>query len=389
MSGSESSSEGEGESSLDAMRRILEGSWDAEAMGAVPSSPGVAANEAAGALMSAKDRGHRLFLVDLLLPTYDITQGSNFYDEVEATSFCVALGQVLGGKTCIVLRDSKSVKTVSRVLEAREAMLASLKEDFDDEEEEEEADYDDEDDMSIEDVNAKLLEEAPESDVDAFRKQLMAEWGDEPDEDNSGAKWAEEMSKKEETTSKRPKQSAEKKSTGLGGSEKTYRLASMFGDTTFTRGPDMFDKVIQEVAANGQPKDDEDTLIILSAASDEELVGIRSLVAKYDKTKTIILVNCKLHREPMPRELNQAECVYSLLPLIAKPKDAGNPKEVAPQQPKVVVLRRFPRDWEVFVDMGNGFEIADTVRPTAVKKSGPSMEWITSTVQRFLQSKSL
>jgi hypothetical protein len=398
---------GGGESSLDAMRRLLEGSWNADSMGSVPSSPQAAANEAGGSLLSAKDRGHRLFMVDILLPSYDITQGFNLYDEVEAVNFCVALSKVLKGKTCIIVRDDKTVRTVSRVLDARERdAMPSLDVDDDDDEEDEEDDNeeskldssdDKEEEILFDDfaeigtIGDSRIGDSSKSDVADFRKQLMSDWesDEEPSIEESTSK--EEKQQKKNPKAKKPKTSSSPVSSS--GAARQYRLTSMLGDASIPRGADMFEKVVQAVAANAQPKEDEEIIIILSAASEEELIGVRSLVGKYQQSKTIVLVNSKL--QPTPRELIKAETVYSLLPLIARPTTSetnifadSKPKEDETAPPKIVVLRRYPRDWEVFIDLGSGFELAATAKPGEVGKSGPSKEWIAGCVKRHLQSKS-
>ena len=74
----------------------------------------------------------------------------------------------------------------------------------------------------------------------------------------------------------------------IDGSSCIGQLRPVFRNSPFKPGPDMFDKVIKAVSANGQPKEDEDTIIIMSANSEEETIGIRALVAKYQKSKTIV-----------------------------------------------------------------------------------------------------
>jgi len=118
------------------------------------------------------------------------------------------------------------------------------------------------------------------------------------------------------------------------------------------------------------------------------MIAIRALAGQYKATKKIILVNCRLD-SPLPRELIGAETVYSILPLIAKPQTTtsrhNEPKK--DDNPKVVVLRRYPRDWEVYVDMGDGFDLAASVPDSSVPgRQGPSMEWVSSAVKRYLQS---
>jgi hypothetical protein len=165
----------------------------------------------------------------------------------------------------------------------------------------------------------------------------------------------------------------------------------MLGDTTkLASGADMQSGVIKAVSANAQPKVDEDILIILSAASPEEMIGVRGLVRKFGNKKTIIMVNCKF--DPLPRELTNAKPVYSILPLIARTAVSetnlfgSEPKE-EPKAPKIVVLRRYPRDWEVHVDTGSGFELVASAPAAKVGRKGPSMQWIAGCVKQHLQSR--
>jgi hypothetical protein len=96
--------------------------------------------------------------------------------------------------------------------------------------------------------------------------------------------------------------------------------------------------------------------------------------------------------DPLPRELINARTVYSILPLVAQPVEVeGNPLATPPKRdaspPKVVVMRRFPRDWEVFVDAGRGFELAETAPSGTAMQRGPSMQWISRAVKRYLQAR--
>jgi hypothetical protein len=52
--------------------------------------------------------------------------------------------------------------------------------------------------------------------------------------------------------------------------------------------------------------------------------------------------------------------------------------------PKVVCLRRYPKNWEIFVDVGNGYELAETVPINGSNKRGLSMEFIARGVARHL-----
>ncbi|CAB9520851.1 expressed unknown protein [Seminavis robusta] len=320
-SGDDESSDG---SSIDAMRQMLEGSWNSEMMGLLPADPEDAANEAGGSLMTAKERGQNVVMINLLLPSYDITMGSNVYDEVEAVNFCVAL---------------------SKFLDETDSADDSKKEELDD-----------------------------------FRQQLMADWGEDEPEDEPSDEVQGDISDSEElpAESEPPQPEAE--------AEPSFRMASMFGDATFKKGPDMFDKVIEAVSFNAQPNEDEDTLVILSASSEEETIGVRALVAKFEKTKTILLVNCQFN--PVPRELMKAETIYYLLPLVAKPKEASTQSEGSMEQPKVVVLRRFPRDFEVYMDFGKGFELTESVGVNQVGRTGPTLEWVAGRVKRQMDARS-
>ena len=103
--------DGNGNDEFDAMRNMLESSWDATKMGRVPMDATEGAEEAATAVLAAIDQGVEIFLIDLLLPSYDITQGSNLYDEVLGVEYCIALAELMEGKTSILVRDGKTLST--------------------------------------------------------------------------------------------------------------------------------------------------------------------------------------------------------------------------------------------------------------------------------------
>jgi hypothetical protein len=70
---------------LEAMRRLLESSWNVDKMGRVPLDATEGANEVYSALLEAfsvvgDESG--IYMVELLSPTYDISQGERMYDEV-------------------------------------------------------------------------------------------------------------------------------------------------------------------------------------------------------------------------------------------------------------------------------------------------------------------
>lgn len=404
---------------IDNLRSLLEASWNTETMGCVPTNAESASDAAASALLSALDQDQTpIFFVDILLPQYDITHGTNLYDEVLAVEFCMELAKKLkGDKSEIIVRDSKVLNVVNRIFDAREGssdstakvVQKSPEKSTTPRIEDEGNDIDFYDDFadfrasasseentppskeplssepstssgssnsSLADNNenpASETQSVPTSDIDSFREQLMSSW--ELETADSDIREEERIEQREQVIKAEPSP------------DKCYRLTSMLGDATISSGTDMMDDVMSAVKANALPNDDEDTIIILSAITREELYAVRALVDKYKRKKKIVLVNCKL--DPMPRELFAAQTVYSVLPLIARPSatakntDATD-KSVAPQ---VVVLRRYPRDWEVYVNVGNGFELAASVPARSVDKKGPAMEWISSAVKRYLQSR--
>jgi len=419
--------------SIDDLRRLLEASWNATSMGCVPTTPEQAAEACASALQQAMvdtdtDTG-RVYLVDLRLPQYEITAGTNLYDEVLAVEFCTALSTHLPGRSEILVRDGTVLKTVTRVLNAREGVSSSSvtpppmiqqkqepgaaaepetksppptttqvedTEFFDDF-----ADFktiggggsDDDPSPSASSSSVESDDDLPTSnaasstpsslesttgDVDSFRAQLDRTFY------NSESLASSSEIAEEERLIDTPSSKAPTDGRPLNNAEKRYRLASLFGDATLSKGPDMIDDVAAAVSANAKPTENEDSIIILSPVSPEEMIAIRALVGKYKATKKIILVNCKLE-PPLPRELIGAETVYSILPLIAKPSNTADENQDAP---KVVVLRRYPRDWEVYVDVGDGFDLAASVPDGSIRgNQGPAMEWISSAVKRYLQSR--
>jgi hypothetical protein len=179
-----------------------------------------------------------------------------------------------------------------------------------------------------------------------------------------------------------------------------YRIGSLFGNATISKGADMIEDVMMAVKMNdGLPLDHEQMMIIVSPVSKEEMYAIRAIVNKYndtrDKKLMIVLFNCKL--QPMPQEIMRGETIYSILPLIGKKKDTASMAATRnPQQPKVVVLRRYPYDWQVYLDSGgdSGFDCIASMSVQELQLNrfgssrGPSLEWIQSVVQRFLQEQS-
>lgn len=396
---------------LDDLRRLLESSWNAETMGRVPTSVTGAAEASASALMTALERQDKtdaqsVFFIDILLPQYDITAGTNLYDEVLAVEFCIALANNLlpDGDIEILVRDSKVLQTVSRIFDAREGVrseIASPKgkssmssdsqyfDDFtdlgvDDAKNSSGSSMDTASDTSngagtsdVETDSVSSEKTSPNSrsgqSIEDFRDLLLLSWEATGD--------FESMPPEE-----RIEQDNESVLDSSSISEKRYRLASLLGNATISKGPDMSDDVVRAVSVNALPLENEETIIVLSAITKEELYAVRALVAKYKSSKTIILVNCKL--DPIPQEVMRAQTVYSILPLIARKSGANSlTKQKGSGPPKVVVLRRFPRDWEVYVDTGEGFDLADSFPAGTTVRRGPSMDWISAVVKKYLQTR--
>ena len=100
------------------------------------------------------------------------------------------------------------------------------------------------------------------------------------------------------------------------------------------------------------------------------------------------LFNNKLH--PLPNELMFAKTCYSVFPLIARSSTSSlDENGERPSNPKIVLLWRFPRDWEIHIDIneGLGFELAGSVPAVDVGMRGPLMDWIAGCVKQHMQLK--
>lgn len=400
---------------IDEMRRLIESSWNKSTMGKVPTDAESAADTAIeslnAALASSSSEGSRksqVFHVDILLPQYDIRQGSNMYDEVLASEFCIHLANRLTGKTEILVKDKKTLMLVNRVLSAREGRQPQMDDDARDDspstiQEDDEVyennksgieEFDDFAEIGFvgevavkeNDVDSQLDGTKPTStDVNEFRQQLISGWKDE----------ASDNQRQEKKTIVSDDEATPPPSPSSPGQVKSYRLASMLGDAVISSGADGSTHVLKAVAENAIPKEDEETMIILSANSLEENIAVRCLVARYSEKMKIILVNCNF--EQTPRELMSAQTVYSIQPFIARPKQSdlnlfkGTDDANANVTPKVVVMRRFPANWEIFVDVadGTGFELAAVIPVRQAGKRGPSSEMIAGYVKSHLQSREM
>ena len=307
-------------------------------------------------------------MVDLMLPQYDITVGGeNRYDDVLAVEYCVALSRSLESKSVVYVRDGKALRTVEKLFKAREKNREKVE--FETGDGDDDGADDETDDAFMRPSDLGLGEESPE--VDAFREQLMASFGDGIGSSSGGKSNGDDSD-----------------------NDKDYRLASLFGDEKLGEGPDMPQAVIKAVREHGLPKSDEDTMIFLSSASLEEMVALRGLLAKYASDKLIIFINCKL--DPLPREMSGAIKAYSLLPLVTKMAksdtnifaDSQRPTSEQEDKPiRVVVLRRYPGDWKIFVDSDEkGFQLALSLPLDESDGNGPTMDVVAGAVTDHLLS---
>lgn len=418
---------------LDDLRNMLESSWNVESMGQVPNSPDIAAKEAASSIVEARNDGlGKSCFVDLLLPQYDVQQGSNLYDEVEAVEFCTMLAHYMKSQSVVYVRDQVSLNTVSRVIESRERERESAlteqqqqqedKFEYDEVEVEIDEDdpnwdlYNDDGEEASSSESTPAAESKPDifddfsdfsdapgdnffsadsesdptpSEADAFRDALSSGWDDAEDD-------AEPKKKRTKIVKKRVKRKIPQASTTPTVPPRRYRLASLFGNNMIARDSGMQADVVNAVKRHGMPKDDEETMILLSANSPEEMLAIRALVTKFKNVKNIVLVNCRL--DPLPLELQDCSTVYHLTPLIATAtvdeRDLFNKKKSEEEEArppiKVVSIRRYPGDWEVYVDAdSNGFELAERAVSSRFEKKGPPFEWIGGAIKSFLLSRNL
>eukprot|EP00586_Coscinodiscus_wailesii_P017536 CAMPEP_0172497976 /NCGR_PEP_ID=MMETSP1066-20121228/107693_1 /TAXON_ID=671091 /ORGANISM="Coscinodiscus wailesii, Strain CCMP2513" /LENGTH=414 /DNA_ID=CAMNT_0013271037 /DNA_START=294 /DNA_END=1538 /DNA_ORIENTATION=- len=377
---------------LSAMRNALESSWDGDLMGILPSTPAAGAEASAEAVAAVVKDGVSVVMVNILLPSYDITQGPNSYDEVLMAEFGTALAEnlkkvgVASKKSAVLLKNAESERNVKRTLEMKRRRNSENGQEGEEEKKEEESDVDDNESFrrqlqSSWEGKDETEEEDDVDDVDSYRRQLQSSWGGD-DDDNTSEKKTPNPTPATTTSS--------------------YRIGSLLGEAYISPGPDMFDDVISAVDEYAV-RDTDDAIIILSAHGPDSMIAVRRVVAAYgsdrsEKKRPIVLVNCKF--ETMPVELRTAVMGYSILPLLARQKI--NEGGFSSQQrqgrgeddgvTKIVLLRRYPKDWELFVDVsgrGNGFELAGSLEADGIVGSSktPPMEWVSGCVKRHMDFK--
>lgn len=348
---------------LKAMRTMLESSWNDKTMGVVPSSAEKAAEAAADSVANAMRENHNVVMIDLRLPSYDITEGPKLYDIMAASDFCSHLSDRLRDKNLIrkslvLVRNEKERAEIERVRSQRDQGTTIDER------------IDDDIDTNSADDNGDFWGDGK---VDDFRAKLMDSW-DTPVEESSTKPQSSETTKTKNIAGK---------------TQSSHRLWSMVGKAQISSGPDMFDQVIAAVDENAilstTGTEPEDALIILSPYDTTDVIAIRRILARYGQTRTIVIVNSRM--EVLPAELSSAQLVYGLLPLIARsrtPQNSGGDSSGL----KAVVMRRFPSGWAVYVDVyGDGFvEASNGTQDTIVgSKEFPSPEYIAKAVQKHVE----
>ena len=338
---------------LQAMKSLLESSWDAKSMGAVPTDPQNGAEAAGECVANALANNKNILMIDLRLPSYDITEGSKLYDMLSVYDFCTFLSDNLKKrnlirKSLLLVRNEKERAEIDRVVSQR-GELTTTKTTLDDDREEE--------------------KEEGNSEVDDFRRQLINSWDDDTPSDETTNKEEKAVSKTTPQQKKIPNSN-----------NPSHRLCSMVGNSEIGTGPDSFDQVIAAVDQNAILKQDEDALIVMSPYDTNDIIALRRTLARYGNTRTIIIVNSRI--EQIPRELDSGLLVYGVMPLVARSKESDNESGL-----KVVVMKRYPEDWSIYVDVyDDGFvEARGPTQHDSTDKAFPSSEWITQRVEAHVQ----
>ena len=323
-------------------------------------------------------QGHNVLMIDLRLPSYDIMEGPKLYDIFAAYNFCSFLSEKLRErnlirKSLVLVRNEKERAEIGRAVRANEGSDLQANE------------------SKIVQVN-DASDVSAGNDVDEFRQKLMSSW--DTLADDSGGE-----SKLDSTSSL----SESKMDTGVNNDAnnanvnyKSHRLWSMVGNEEISTGPDMFEQAIAAVdkharlEVDGQSAEPEDALIILSPYDTTDVIAIRRILERYGQTRTIIIVNSRM--ESLPRELDPAVLVYGIMPLIARARGSNEDNSDGREAgPKVVVMRRFPKKWTVFLDVNDeGFVDVTGESPSGAEgsKTFPPIEWVVQRVQSHIENMS-
>ena len=323
-----------------AMRILLEQSWNSKDMGTVPTSPEKAAEAAAESVASAMAKSHNVMMIDLSLPSYDITEGSRFYDRKAVYDFCTYLTTQLRErklitKSLILVRNEEERRLTERACEKTVVEKPGGGIEYNDFEEDTE-------------------------EVSDFREQLIRSW---------------ESSASVESNERKQLSCTD---------DASHRLWSMVGDEAISSGSDMFDEVIAAVDKHArlEVQYQEDAIIVVTPYDTVDTIAVRRILARYGQTRTIIFLNSRM--QTLPLEMNDAVFVYGVMPLIARKSSKSYDTDPGP---KVVVMKRFPSEWQLFIDLnGDGFVKAnDRLGLPTDQKDYPPPEWIARNVQYHVE----
>jgi len=383
---------------LDALRSILESSWNQPTMGIVPTTPTNAAIAATECISNAiqSSSSSNVMMIDLRLPSYDIVEGHRAYDSMAVYNFGVELAhrmQQIGlvRKSLVLVRNGRECEEIQRVINRRKQFKQINTDEY-------ENDDDDEDNL--------LSKWTEEEEADEFRNKLMSSWESSSSVTNSEAN---EDSSIVSSTSSSSSSSVYSKSASSEDSKviiddthsASHRLWSMVGNDlnnndidTPSSVVDTFNDIIAAVDVNARLQPNEDALIILSPYDTTDIVALRRILSRYGPTRTpIIIVNSRFDTNPI--ELDNALLVYGMLPLVAKAvqQSSSSRKEdnntATTPGLRAVIMKRYPKDWTVYVDViGDGFVEAKNDNDRSgigTTKSFPSPEWIAQRVQAHLE----
>ena len=387
---------------LDALRSILESSWNQPSMGIVPTTPTNAAIAATECIANAiqSSSSSNIMMIDLRLPSYDIVEGHRAYDSMAVYNFGVELAhrmQQIGlvRKSLLLVRNGRECDEIQRVINRRKQFKQINTEN------DEGDDDDDEDNL--------LSKWKKEEEADEFRKKLMSSWESSSSVTNSEA---DEDSSIVSSTSSSSSSSYSKSASSEDSKviiddthSASHRLWSMVGNElnnndidTPSSVVDTFNDIISAVDVNARLQSNEDALIILSPYDTTDIVAIRRILSRYGPIRTpIIIVNSRFDTNPI--ELDNALLVYGMLPLVAKAVRQSLSRieeDNTTNTPglRAVIMKRYPKDWTVYVDVngdGNGFVEAKNDNDRSggagggTTKSFPSPEWIAQRVQAHVE----
>jgi hypothetical protein len=164
---------------LDALRSILESSWNQPSMGIVPTTPtnaAIAATECISNAMTSSSSSN-IMMIDLRLPSYDIIEGHRAYDSMAVYNFGIEFTnrmQQIGlvRKSLLLVRNGRECDEIQRVINRKQQFKQINTDEY-------ENDDDDEDNL--------LSKWAKEEEADEFRKKLMSSWESSSSVTNSEA----------------------------------------------------------------------------------------------------------------------------------------------------------------------------------------------------------